>query len=246
MLKRFNQDEGLFEKDFFDARSKEQGFCRSYPRDTIYPRFKALATQIKDQFKPETVLDIGCAKGFLVSAFKELGVVAYGVDISEYAISCAQPEIKPYLYKVNLNKDVLPFEAEKFDFITCLETVEYLHNYKLTIQEAYRLLKPGGYFYLETSYLRNRRDRMRINIHSKSFWITEFEDNDRFKFIPHESVILDRARLAYIFRNFQWKGTLKVKLGKLLYNKGGYLGKEIAYFIGGKFGGTILFKKEGN
>lgn len=42
----------------------------------------------------ETILDIGCAKGFLVKAFRWLGREAYGYDISYYALSNADPEVK--------------------------------------------------------------------------------------------------------------------------------------------------------
>lgn len=43
------------------------------------------------------VLDIGCAKGYLVKALRWLGREAYGYDISDYAVSNADPEVKPYL-----------------------------------------------------------------------------------------------------------------------------------------------------
>lgn len=240
-----SQNEELFGKDFFDAGRKDRGFCKSYSWNIIYPRFKALATQIKEKFNPATVLDVGCAKGVLVGAFRELGIDAYGVDISDYAISCAPLEIRPYLHRVDLNKDALPFENEKFDLVTCLEIVEYLHNYKLAIQEAHRILKPEGHLHLETSYIRNLEDKIRINIRGKSFWVREFQNNGKFKFMPRESVTFDRARLAYIFRTPQGKGTIKVRVGKLIWNKGGYLGKELAFLVGSKFSGTLLFTKAG-
>lgn len=44
------------------------------------------------------VLDFGCAKGFLVRALRILGVEAWGVDVSEYAIEHADPEVRQYLY----------------------------------------------------------------------------------------------------------------------------------------------------
>ena len=45
------------------------------------------------------VLDIGCAKGYLVKAMRWLGREAYGYDISDYALSQADPDIKRYLSK---------------------------------------------------------------------------------------------------------------------------------------------------
>ena len=45
----------------------------------------------------DTVLDFGCAKGYTVHALRLLGYEAYGVDISEYAISQAPKEVNGYV-----------------------------------------------------------------------------------------------------------------------------------------------------
>lgn len=45
----------------------------------------------------DSVLDFGCAKGFLVRALRMLGREAWGVDISLYALGCATAEVRPYV-----------------------------------------------------------------------------------------------------------------------------------------------------
>ena len=45
-----------------------------------------------------TVLDYGCAKGYLVKAFRYLGFEASGFDISDYAISNSDEEVKSFLF----------------------------------------------------------------------------------------------------------------------------------------------------
>ena len=45
----------------------------------------------------DTILDFGCAKGYIVHALRLLGYEAYGVDISEYAISQAPKEVNGYV-----------------------------------------------------------------------------------------------------------------------------------------------------
>jgi len=44
----------------------------------------------------KSILDFGCAKGFLVKAFRILGREAMGTDISEYAITNCDPAVKDY------------------------------------------------------------------------------------------------------------------------------------------------------
>lgn len=47
----------------------------------------------------QKVLDIGCAKGYLVKALRWMGREAYGFDISDYALKMADSEVKKYLTK---------------------------------------------------------------------------------------------------------------------------------------------------
>jgi len=51
--------------------------------------------------KDEKILDFGCAKGYLVKAFTELGYDCEGVDVSEYAISQAPQDIRNKLFLYN-------------------------------------------------------------------------------------------------------------------------------------------------
>lgn len=46
----------------------------------------------------ETILDFGCARGYLVKALRKLGRNAYGCDVSEWAISNCDPDVKGCLY----------------------------------------------------------------------------------------------------------------------------------------------------
>jgi len=103
--------EKIFNREYFDGESGKPGYYQKrYEFNRLYPHFEFIAMQIKKYFNPKTVLDIGCAKGFLVLAFRNLSIEAYGVDISEYAISNAPNEVKQYLYKVDIKQDTLPFK----------------------------------------------------------------------------------------------------------------------------------------
>lgn len=46
----------------------------------------------------ETVLDFGCSRGFVVRALRELGVQAYGYDISKWAIENCDPAVKGLVF----------------------------------------------------------------------------------------------------------------------------------------------------
>ncbi|MCL2839399.1 MAG: glycosyltransferase [Defluviitaleaceae bacterium] len=90
--------------------------------------FKGIAKRIVDDFSPKTVLDVGCAWGYLVTALRDLGVEAYGLDISSYAISKVRDDIKQYC-TVGSVLDDLPSEfPDYYDVVVTIEMIEHLHE----------------------------------------------------------------------------------------------------------------------
>ncbi len=81
------------------------------------------------------VLDVGCAKGFMMHDFKLLmpGIDIRGIDISAYAIENAIEDMKPFVQVANARE--LPFEDASFDLVIAINTV---HN--LAIEECKRAL----------------------------------------------------------------------------------------------------------
>jgi len=72
------------------------------------------------------VLDVGCAKGFLVKDLLEAcpGLEVYGLDISDYALQKAVPETAGRL--VRGTADFLPFPSGSFDAVISINTVHNL------------------------------------------------------------------------------------------------------------------------
>jgi len=68
------------------------------------------------------ILDVGCAKGFLVVDLVDLGMDAYGVDVSKYALSHCHPAACGRLFLGSA--DALPFTGP-FDAVLSINT---LHN----------------------------------------------------------------------------------------------------------------------
>jgi SAM-dependent methyltransferase len=78
---------------------------------------------IKDD---ETILDFGCAKGYVVKGFRLLHKLAYGVDISEYAILSAPNDIKHYLYRIESEKDIPLQNNKKYDYTIAKDVLEHI------------------------------------------------------------------------------------------------------------------------
>ena len=84
--------------------------------------FGNVAAQIVQIIKPGSVMDMGCAKGFLVESLRDRGVQAYGVDISDYAISQVREDIKQFC---RVGAVTEPLDRD-YDLITCIEVLEHV------------------------------------------------------------------------------------------------------------------------
>ncbi len=110
-------------RGFYETGNKAEG-RRDFMRE---------AMMIASIPKVETVLDVGCAKGFLVRDLRKSGIHAYGIDVSEYALSDANPEIKPYLQCMRV-QDLRP--GERYDIVHVNGVFVYLE-----ISEIVQVLK---------------------------------------------------------------------------------------------------------
>jgi ubiquinone/menaquinone biosynthesis C-methylase UbiE len=101
----------------------------------------------------DRVLDVGCAKGFLVKDLMTVcpGLEAFGVDISEYALKHCEPEVIGRLH--HGNAVALPFPDASFQAVISINTVHNLERDEL-IQAVHEIerLAPGRGFIQVDSY----------------------------------------------------------------------------------------------
>lgn len=128
-------------------------------------RWVAVAQAIADHYdlKPGArILDVGCAKGFLVHDFMQVlpGADAVGLDISQYAITNAMPEVKDRLQVGNAIS--LPYPDHRFDLVVSINTLHNLRAYDLekALREIERVSKQHKYIVMD-SY-RNEREKVSL------------------------------------------------------------------------------------
>lgn len=131
-----------FGYDYFDGDRKY-----GYGGFNYHPKFW---TKVVEDFIVEysldgksTILDIGCAKGFMLVDFKKAipGIKVAGVDLSEYAISNSHPIVSQDLIVGNAVQ--LPFDHGSFELVVSINT---LHNLKkIEIKKALQEIERIGY-----------------------------------------------------------------------------------------------------
>lgn len=135
-------------KDYFDG-VRDVGYG-GYRYDG---RWRPVAKDIAEHFglKPgDKVLDVGCAKGFLVKDMLEIGMDAYGIDVSEYALLHCEPEVVGRLQIGSAER--LPFPDKSFDVVLAINTLHNLEKPGLiqALREMERLARKGKFLQVDS------------------------------------------------------------------------------------------------
>ncbi len=89
------------------------------------------------------MLDVSCGEGRLAQLAAQMGVVAYGVDLSEAALRIANAESTERRFVLG-DAQRLPFADASFDYITNIGSLEHYLDPGQGAREITRLLTPGG------------------------------------------------------------------------------------------------------
>jgi SAM-dependent methyltransferase len=97
----------------------------------------------------DRILEVGCAKGFILYEFLKLGMRVVGVDISHYAISNAHPEVRGMLLRGDASS--LPFQSKCFSFVFSKEALPHVaeDSLKAAIKECVRVSKGSSFLEIQ-------------------------------------------------------------------------------------------------
>jgi ubiquinone/menaquinone biosynthesis C-methylase UbiE len=198
LQEKTNQDRAIarkFGKEFFDGERRYGygGFCYN-PKywENVVPTFK----EYYNLNSNSTILDIGCAKGFMLYDFKRLipGISVAGIDISEYAIQNAKEEIKEFVQVADARE--LPFEDNSFDLVISITTLHNLNkeDLKIALKEVMRVTKKDAFITLDAYRSEEEKKRMQawnltaLTVMHTDEWKKFFKearyDGDYYWFIP--------------------------------------------------------------
>lgn len=141
----------------------------------IWDFFSNIADKIVAEIDPRTVLDAGCAKGFLVELLRERGVEAWGFDISEHAISEVAPEVKPYCWVSSVTEPL----SRDYDLIVCQEILEHIPSEQAN-QAIANLCEHTSNILFSSSPL-DFTEPTHINVHPVDFWVEHFTRHGFFR-----------------------------------------------------------------
>jgi len=139
--------------------------------------------------KKETILDYGCAKGFLVKAFRLLHRRAWGVDISKYAIENADESVLDFCFlkqDQTLATKALTSLPDSFDYCIAKDVFEHIEekqleqdlrwiwSHEIDTMFAVVPLGAGGEFVAPA----NNADVTHVTCYPTTWWCDLFQNNN--------------------------------------------------------------------
>ena len=148
-----------FGYDYFDNAGLDRGYG-GYRYDGRYKTAAERMCQYYNLKRGDSVLEVGCAKGFILVELLNLGMNVSGIDISKYAVEHAHPDVKPYLLCGNAN--ILKYEDNTFDLVFAKEVLPHVPEDELVnvVQECMRVAKKNVFFEIQVGQTRQELEHL--------------------------------------------------------------------------------------
>lgn len=178
-----NYDVGIDKVDY--SKSK-------YTKDNL----EQVAKRIVEDWRPKTVLDAGCAMGHFVAAMRDMGVEAYGVDISKYAIENVREDIKPYCVAQSITKPLPENFPKKFDIVFSAEVLE--HIYEDEVEDAIANIANAADVFLFCSTPDDIEDPTHVNVRQPEYWAKLMAKHGMYRRLDYNAEFLTPYAMAFI------------------------------------------------
>lgn len=122
--------------------------------------------------KDARVLDVGCGQGAALELFRQHGLTATGVTLGKDDIAACQSK---GFEVFEMDQSFLDFDSATFDFIWCRHCLEHSIFPYFTLSGFHRILRPGGYLYVEVpapdTVAQHQKNRNHYSVLGKSMWL---------------------------------------------------------------------------
>ena len=132
----------------------------------------------------ETVLDFGCAKGFLVHTLQKLGKYTAGEDISEYAIENCLPSVRDRVFHLNKEDIDDTLVQIKYDLVIAKDILEHVPENEMLKTMDYLAARTNKYLFAGIRLGDNDLFRIRefevdvthVTKKDEDWWIESFQE----------------------------------------------------------------------
>jgi len=130
---------------FFDRVAPEYELINERIFTEIGPFTEDILKELSARSLAEAALDLGCGTGNIARKIAEFFQRSYGVDISFNMLK----EARGLSGRIVGDCLEVPFKDNSFDLVVSYATLHHIYDFRALFFEAYRVLVPGGFFYID-------------------------------------------------------------------------------------------------
>jgi len=161
--------------------------------------------QLVERYEFSSILDVGCAQGKVVEAYRKKGKDAYGIDVAQGAVTdCKRKGLN---CKVSSVLDI-PYLDNRFDAVVTTDVLEHLKEEDvdkaiseiIRVTKKYIFVKVAKTIEKETKWLQKVKEKysqyqdienLHLTVYSnRRTWIEKFDSHSNVKFLKGKSKIL--------------------------------------------------------
>jgi len=182
---------GYYDREYFEhyGDNDVDPYRPGAPQWTTF--FSMVADRITNDLRPSSTLDAGCAIGFLVEALRDRGVEAYGIDVSEWAISQVPPSVRPFCTVASLTDEI----EGHFDLVTIIEVMEHMPDSVAGLVIANLTRHADAVLFSSTSD--GFEESTHINVHTPDHWAALFAANGFMRDFDYDASYLTRDAILF-------------------------------------------------
>ncbi|MBC8166518.1 MAG: class I SAM-dependent methyltransferase [Bryobacteraceae bacterium] len=140
--------ENFYERYWRDGADTYSGDHQGY---AVHFR-KWMADVIPGLGKNPRILEVGCGDASFTKSLSTFSERVTGIDISEAQIAINAHKYPEIAFVPHDISTTLPFDTDSFDLVWCSEVLEHLYEPGFALQEAHRVLRPGGMLMVTVPY----------------------------------------------------------------------------------------------
>jgi ubiquinone/menaquinone biosynthesis C-methylase UbiE len=152
---------------YFSHASAAKRYASARPY--FHPKAVGLLIEATKQVHFSKALDVACGTGMGTKALLEVCDEVVGCDISAEMLAVARDEVRDAVF-LQAPAENLPLEDASVDLVTTFLALHWFDQTQF-FREAYRVLKPGGYFMICNHWSKAKlRDRPEFKLWADGFY----------------------------------------------------------------------------
>ena len=163
--------------------------------------YKGILSEVVLYSDPGPILDLGAGWGLLVELFRRWNIDCIGIEGSSYAVKMASERSPRIDMRCQPLSEKMPFDDGHFGTVIMNQVIEHLEPVVALhcIEEAYRVLKPGGMLYVTSPSRFNKSECLADSTHINMYSPQELKG--LLKSVGFERFIEKNTALAFLGTN---------------------------------------------